>query len=319
MDKVFSGALWDSGEHPEAREKFISSQQRASKYLEEAKHNHQFDLNRWSLGKSKQEQRYRQWCLDNCLFLSPLNDVTNLSIAARDPFHLPSHVYPMSDKPRFPNYYNVIKQEYIAARVMLFEATDNMDKKHFSDNDNLLLNGYDGCQFGYRTEQIKIAYRLGYSIFDKIAMFLNDYFSLKSDPESVNFRKVWGNKKGKLYPCFLNSENWLLRGLYYLSKDFFDDQFKNSSLPDATDLLKLRNYIEHRFISLSEYDNLEQTTDNHLYIEKKDFSRKTLKILRMGREALIYLSLAMKHEETIREKHDQQCMGRMLLPPATPL
>lgn len=40
-------------------------------------------LDGFSLGKSKVEQRYRKWTLDNSLYLNPLNEIGTFSIAAQ--------------------------------------------------------------------------------------------------------------------------------------------------------------------------------------------------------------------------------------------
>ena len=41
-------------------------------------------MKEFPVGNSKQEINYRKWCLGNCLFLNPLNDLGNYSVAAND-------------------------------------------------------------------------------------------------------------------------------------------------------------------------------------------------------------------------------------------
>jgi hypothetical protein len=186
---------------------------------------------------------------------------------------------------------------------MLFESLDNYTE-HFSDKDVLLMNGFDGAQFGYRAEQLKIAFRLAYSIFDKVALFLNKYYGVGLKISAVSFRKIWGqrkNKKFEINTCFQGSQNWPLRGLYYLSKDLFDDDFDDVALPEAKELAGLRNRIEHRYLSLQDYAASVNNTDMHSYISIDEFQMKTLRIMSMAREALVYLSLAMHREEEIRD------------------
>ncbi len=307
LERAISGdALWDSGSQPDAKEYFSQYLEYSKNILSDIEYNFEFGLNRYSLGDTDNEIKYRQWCINNRLFLSPLNDAINQSAAAQDVIHLPSHTYGIEESPRFPNYYNLLKQEYVTARHMLYEGI-NCDTQHSSDNEVLLLDGFDGVQFGYRAEQLKIAYRLSYSIFDKIALFLNDYFSVGLKASAVSFKNIWSkNNKGKageLYPCFSDCQNWPLRGLYYLSKDLFDEDFLDVSLPDADELAKLRNFIEHRFLSLQIYPANVQNTETHTYITISDFEKKTLRILSMAREAMIYLSLAMYREEELRDQN----------------
>jgi hypothetical protein len=305
---ITKDAVWDSGLHPEAEEYFRENHLSAEKYLERIEYRFDFDLNQWPVGDSKTEVKYRTWCLDNNLFLSPLNDVTKLSVSAQDVLHLPSHTYNIDEEARFPNYFNIMKQEYVTARFMLFESFGYYSE-HTSDKDVLLMNGFDGAQFGYRIEQLKVAFRLAYSIFDKVALFLNDYYSVELKISAVSFRNIWGqrkNKKFELKSCFEESQNWPLRGLYYLSKDIFDDDFDDVALPEAKELAGLRNRIEHRYLSLQDYEAPVNNTDIHSYVSLDEFKLKTLQIMSMAREALVYLSLAMHREEEIRNIKDEK-------------
>lgn len=79
-------------------------------------------------------------------------------------------------------------------------------------------------------------------------------------------------------------------------------------------MASLRNRIEHRFLSLQDYPATGQNTDTHSYITIADFEDKTLRILSMAREALIYLSLAMHREEALHEFDDSSFNGLQFLP-----
>lgn len=305
---ISKDALWDSGLYPEAEEYFRENYLSAQKHLERIEYRFDYDLNQWPVGDSKAEVEYRTWCLDNNLFLSPLNDVTKLSVSAQDVLHLPSHTYTINEEARFPNYFNIMKQEYVTSRFMLFESLD-FYSEHTSDKDVLLMNGFDGAQFSYRIEQLKVAFRLAYSIFDKVALFLNDYYGVGLKISAVSFRKIWGlrkNNKFELYSCFEGSQNWPLRGLYYLSKDLFDEDFDDVALPEAKELAGLRNRIEHRFLSLQAYEAPVNNTDLHSYTSLDEFQLKTLRIMSMAREALVYLSLAMHREEETRNAENEK-------------
>ena len=51
------------------------------------------------LDTSDEERRYRQWCLQNRLFLNPLNDLGPYAIGGRDTLQLPSFVTPLDEPP----------------------------------------------------------------------------------------------------------------------------------------------------------------------------------------------------------------------------
>jgi hypothetical protein len=53
-------------------------------------------------------------------------------------------------------------------------------------------------------------------------------------------------------------------------------------------------------VSLQDYEAPVNNTDIHSYISIDEFQLKTLQIMSMAREALVYLSLAMHREEEIR-------------------
>jgi len=246
-------AFWDSGPHPEAQQYFARNKQQCAEHLGAIEFDGGTNLDRWALGETCTEIEYREWCLRRKLFLSPLNDVCSLSVAAQDVIHLPSHVYPTGESPRFVGYFNSLKQEYVTARHLLFKGAV-CDDAHYADRDVLLLHANDGAKFGYWHENLKIAYRLLYSLLDKVALFLNEYFSVGLAPGAVNFRRIWGKvEKGGVFTLntvFKDKKNWPLRGLFYVSKDLFDEELKDTSLPQSRDLSSIRNRAEHRFVSL---------------------------------------------------------------------
>ncbi|MNR07042.1 hypothetical protein D3C85_1231430 [compost metagenome] len=121
-----------------------------------------------------------------------------------------------------------------------------------------------------------------------------------------------------LNAVFESSNNWPLRGLYFLSKDLFEESFIESSLPDAQELTDIRNLAEHRFLSLQEFPFNVTSTEVHSYITIEDFQNKVKRILSMAREALIYLSLSM-HSEELRRQIDEEDDQIILPVPSEPI
>ena len=70
-------ALWDSGLDKQAYRKFSRDLAEVNAYLEAIKFDHSFNLNDFSLGETIDERSYRQWCLQERLFLNPLNRRNN--------------------------------------------------------------------------------------------------------------------------------------------------------------------------------------------------------------------------------------------------
>ena len=303
--------VWDSGLDNVAYEGF----QALKKSLENVLKNYDTPVyQKYSLGDDKNEVAYRQWCLSNKLFLNPLNDVCLDSFVGHDVLHLPDHIYNFGEEPVYPKYYNLLKQEYVSARYKIYQFIEGSLNSVDPFNDVLLINNFDGAFPEIENEEGKSGYRVAYSLFDKVAAFLNHYLMLKHDIRGVSFRQLWvehkfcevsGAKKYILKDGFVEKKNWPLRGLYYVSQDIYSKDFQSTSSPDSSDLKNIRDYIEHRFLSITYYENqANNDTDCNRYISKRDFSLKAIKILSMAREALIYLSLAIHEEEKHKSKDD---------------
>jgi len=255
------------------------------------------------LGRSKHERAYRHWCLSNTLFLNPLNDVDKAPISAHDILNLPSFTTSLGEPPVVIGMFNELKQAFASARWLLWEGMQARGI-HFSDHGVMLFNTLDYPSYGLAVEKLKMAFRLSYSLFDKIAYFLNYYLQLGQQEHKVYFRSIWREQNGKvLRERIAGSRNWPLRGLYWLSKDLFEEGMKDSIDPEARELANLRNHLEHRYLKIQEY-SLSTCSQNSPFhdpvartISRTDFERKALRLLQLARSALIYLSLAMHHEE----------------------
>ena len=310
LDKT---AFWESGDRDSAAPRLQEERNRIANDLRRNGYDESYDLDRWPLGDTEGERAYRRWCLNERLFLNPLNDAYTQSVAATDALHLPSHAYRIDESPRFPAYFNLLKQEYVCARYRLYRAIYEQGPE-FVMRDVLLLDSGEGQVLGHYTEELRASFRSAYAIFDKVGLFLNDYFGLGIEPERVTFRNVWfensKRNKSKVRSEFKGHQNWLLRGLYFLSKDLFDKDFEEVAEPDAVKLSQLRNRAEHRFLSFQDFVT-EQSTDTHQFISIDEFEGKALRLLKMARETLIYLSLAMHKEEKLREQgnSDKRTLG----------
>ncbi len=298
-------ADWDEGERAATEEIFRRHHANIVAYL---KQEGPAIADACSLGRGR-ERMFREWALNERLFLNPLNDAGTEAVAARDVMHLPSHGYRLDETPRFPAYFNLLKQEFVSARYRLYSALFRTPPSYI-DRDVLLFDMGDGAEYGHRTEELKSAFRAGYATFDKIALFLNDYFMLGVPAGKVSFRKIWweedaDGKRVGLHAPFKGSQNLPLRGLYYLSKDLFEDSFNEVAEPDSKELALLRNRLEHRFLTFQHFAlGTAGGGDIHIHIGTEAFARRTLRLLKLAREALIYLSMTMFREEELRLERD---------------
>jgi len=255
---------------------------------------------------SKNENEYRKWCLSNKLFLNSLNDLGNYDISTHDPLNLPNLTTKIEEGfPKIVTNFNQLKQEYISYRHLLFEGLNGKTPKYY-DKATSITDDYDYNLYDINIEKIKMTFRGFYSLFDKIANFLNDYFNLNIDENKVDFRKIWLEKNSLV--LFKQTENLALRGLYLISKDlFFDKNNENSKEfievleTEAQKINEIRNHLEHKFISIklfhSEFLHIEDRKRN-FSISQDELEVKTIHLAKLVREALIYLSFAVHIEES---------------------
>lgn len=250
---------------------------------------------------NKKEIEYRQWCAENKLFINPLNDILTDSVVAHDYLFIPTMVLKTDDKLFFHSMFNQLKQEFTSARFLFFESIQN-NVAHFADKDVVLMDTLDCSTYSFTLEKTKIAFRISYSIFDKISYFINIYLNLGLDKNRVSFRTVWYNNLDKnkgLNSKLLTTKNWAMRGLFWLSKDLYEKEFDTTIEPDAKEIATIRNFIEHKSFKVVESFNPEWTEKTETYeIDHQLFYDKTFKLLKSIRSALMYLSFLVYDEET---------------------
>lgn len=307
-----------------AEEVFAWTKAKIEGFLTEEYLSAEFDLDDYDVGDSDEEVAYRRWCLARRLFLNPLNDLGPQAVAAADVMLLPPIVTHLGQGPTVPaiqGLYNQMKQEYVSARYLYYEGATSRSV-HFSDKDVKLYNTLDYPAYSLAVEKTKAAFRMAYSITDRIAFFLKHYLDLSIDERKVNFRNVWyreGARKNNLDPGVERARNWPMRGLFWVGKDLRQDEpdLREALEPDATDLKAFRDALEHRYLKLSQElwsgardrageqrHEVSGDLDDNLALlrNRSDFEKKALRMLQTVRAALIYLCLAVYAEEDRREQ-----------------
>jgi hypothetical protein len=262
------------------------------------------DMSNHSLGKGKPEQEYRNWCLNKNLFLNPLNDLGKYFIAAQDVLSLPGITVPIKEgKPYLFNYFSSMKQEFCTARYLLYKGCI-AKSNHYSDKKVLLIDSLDYSIYGYNTELLKLSFRSFYSIFDKISFFINDYFKLSMKERQISFKTIWNTKLKEKIGGF--EHNWPLNGLYWLSKDIYTthEEFRSVIEPEARIWRDYRNCLEHKFlrIGLFESKNGQESAIPINYTSRDALIASTIRLAKLTRAALIYLSFSIHWEERKKEK-----------------
>ena len=267
-------------------------------------------------GMPRREKRYRDWCLAECLFLNPLNDLDVFDEAAADILYLPPLVADKVEGHLMLSLFNQVKQEYATARFLLYEGLENKNS-HFADRDVLLIDTLDYAAHSLCVEKVRIAFRMAYSLFDKVAFLLNNYLKLGIKPTRVGFRSMWYEKedlKADLKPFFRDRENWPLRGLFGLSRDFCaEDEDRDALDPDAQDLVAIRNHLEHKHLTVHEESWIGsgrghggEAPDKQSYaIDRCDLESRAVRILKLCARPWFIWSMPSRSRKNCGRRRDR--------------
>lgn len=261
---------------------------------------------------SQRERDYRDWSLANCLFLNDLNEISpDDPLRARDVDVLPGLTTPLDAPiPSAFGLFNQLKQEYAAARYLYYEGICQ-GKMHFADRHVVLADTLDYTAYGIGVEHVKTSLRLSYSLFDKVAYFINDYFGLRIPEHAVSFRRVWyagQDRRQGLNNELCRPANTPLKGLFWLSKDLYDQGagFTEALEPHARKLADLRNHLEHKYVKVHVFalpdDDLGYWEDQLAHsLSAEELEQRAMLVLQMARSALMLLSRAVYIEESRRQ------------------
>jgi HEPN superfamily protein len=250
------------------------------------------------------EREYRYWCLVNCLFLNPLNDLGPYNVASTDSTALAAHVIPVDAPHIFESFFDQMKQEYVSARWLLYEGL-TLKMPHFADRNVLLAATEPRPSLSLAIEKVKAAYRISYSLFDKVGFFMNAYVKLGIPAKQVSFRTLW--RAGENQPIRKEFDltgkdgNWGFCALYWLGKDFFEKTNDEVAEPQARGLSDIRNHIERKYLRVTVAESPTVPPDDLAFmVSREQFEQKALHLLKLARSALIYLTIGVGFEERRR-------------------
>lgn len=251
---------------------------------------------------------YRNFCHKERLYLNPLGRNHRCEAALCDPLVLKRMITDVNDNKtffRFSAFLNQIKQEFVTARFLAAQSYFMDPGLKFVDEGVTLINTLDYPVYGIFVELAKTAFRLAYSLLDKVAFVLNDYLNLGMEPKSLYFYNLAPLKNKKILEHQKPTQNPYVGALLDLANDF-----ENGHLEE---LRELRRAFEHRFLtihqdfiptsSLLEYiANCKDNNKGNLKLLKPpEFREQMLKMLRLTKAAIFYLVLLIDWEERSNE------------------
>lgn len=152
-------------------------------------------------------------------------------------------------------------------------------------------------------EKVKMAFRVSYSLFDKIGFFLNAYMELGIPEKRVSFRGLWREEgTHKTRKEFDQTGNWGFCALFWLAKDFFEKENDEVAEPQAQGLNNTRNCLEHKYLRITSRQPIAKPrADVALTMSREEFEAKSLHLTKLVRSALIYLTIGFGLEEKRRQ------------------
>ena len=209
--------------------------------------------------------------------------------------------------------FNQIKQEYNWARLLWYKISTEESREYYADRELDLIDTGDFSDFSLSESMLRSAFKAGYSLFDRIGFFINEYFEVGLTGTKVSFKNVWKNKviNGKGEVLFSvpspimekHSDNPLVQAMYWLQKDFYEKKEINVTTPHAEPIFKMRNDMEHNCLRTGKESNTSSFTK---YTTEEKIEENTYRLLKLARELIIYLCLAVNYDRTKSQKQKSE-------------
>ncbi|WOO38099.1 LA2681 family HEPN domain-containing protein [Anaerocolumna sp. AGMB13020] len=254
--------------------------------------------------RNLEEARYREYMLAFRLFLEPCLDILGDHCFAVDSINLPLDKKDDSKNEEFIGLFNQIKQEFNLARYLWYKSTVLLEPSdHFADCELDLTDIGDYADHSLRESLLRTAFKTAYSVFDRIGFFINHYFNIGLTGTMINFKNIWKeelkDRNGNSYFLVPNpiikkhGNNPLIKAMYWLQKDFYEDKKTNITSPNAEPMFQMRNDMEHNCLRTGKKQGGIIFTK---YTSEYRIGENTCRLLKLSREMIIYLCLAINFE-----------------------
>jgi LA2681-like HEPN len=205
---------------------------------------------------------------------------------------------------------------YLVARELLFQSVS--EGKGRPRDTGLYFDTLDYAVYGSTPSRMVLAQRTALDLLDKIAVALNDYFSIGEKPKKVNFHEFWREKpkEPRWRPALaaaIERGNPALIALSEIAADLSDGS-QETSIPGRLSADKrARHAGTHRFVVLHDIALGEPRPNSAIeHRMLKSFRETAIRTVRLSRAALLYFLEAIAYEERFRRKGDG-LVGTMLV------
>lgn len=247
------------------------------------------------------EKFYLGFCIQHKLFLNfHIHDDT-CEAALHDPIFI-SITTPIDDTTTFfrlSRYINQIKEDYAVARLLLVQSQLRSNDFDSISKRTTFVNPLDYSQSSIYNGLLKSAFKEAFNILDKIAVFLNRYYNLGLNENSIYFESIWVKDKKKdrtIREALLNTKNMSLYALYDIYQDFQSGYYQR--------LKEIRHALTHRQLTIFEMDIASTQSDSDLLsINADEMVDQTIQLMRLVKAAIIYLINTVTIEEEEKRRN----------------
>lgn len=247
---------------------------------------------------------YRRFCHQERLCLNPLGRNHRCEAALYDPLILKGMITDVDDDEKFycfSTYLNQIKQEFVTARFLAAQSYFKDLSFKFMDEGVTLINTLDYPAYSLFLELAKTAFRLTYSILDKVAFVANEYLDLGFNPQRLYFHNLAPLKNEEVLRRLKPIQNPYVGALLDLANDFVNGYFE--------ELRQMRHAFEHRSLTVHLDFAIPRSSLEHSPSEKppskeeskllkaSEFRARMLDMMRLAKAAIFYLVLLIDWAE----------------------
>lgn len=236
---------------------------------------------------------YLKFCNKHQLFLNPLTKEHKCEAALCDPLLISGFLIDIDDNQfyKYAEYINRLKQEYVFARYLTAQSYYQSQSLKFLDKDVDLVDTLNYTMYGIFTEQARVAYRVAFSVLDKISFVINDYYNIGFSKNHISFELLSFAKHFIKHPDTRISRklkslkpvnNPFLAALIDLANDFTGEHL--------SDIREIRRALEHRFFNLYMLSSDKKLTTEY-------FREKLIDLLKIIKSGIFYIILMIDWEE----------------------
>ena len=250
---------------------------------------------------SEKEYDYRSWLSGFRLFLNIESELIVSSDFWGDYITLPDN----ADSTFYHEYtglFNQIKQEYITARYLWYISSELQKPEEgcYLDKERNLKGITSNDVFCIRESLLRQSLKMAASTFDRIGFFLNWYFSVGLRGDKIGFKQIWWDTIRRRESDIPNpmkeyrADNPFLEALFWLQKDFVEDDEVSLTSDAANRIVKMRNNMEHNCLrTVKRTPKSDPRIKFTVYTTESQIEQNVFNTLKLLREAILYLVLAV--------------------------